>query len=458
MGGATVTRPEAYEQEYYPWTYRRLPKGHPGKKCAVFVVHGIGQQNRTETAANLRAGFEDALEKVDKWQQKNNLKTLTNVDLARFPAPFTLDGYWSNYNEIEKTFPDDWKKFNIREKEFFSNLWRHKTVSVFRTYFWFLKTHFRILSPTVMGKGGVSVFAYLLYWAAVPFSFLAVTFSLLRHPVVLTDFLSDVRLYGEPRGMIEKAIVQRIDYRVGKEFLSMIGLDWDFKKLKAKERLDSSGLKPEFTRIIWVAHSLGTVISYNVISDLCTRALDLKKTGTKEQKDGVNRFFKRLYRFVTMGSPLDKFAFLFEGSLRPWPEKAKDFIGNPGKAKRSANLFAGFWVNFYSVFDPVSGVLTNRETYNGFAPRNFHIRSWRGGIPGWSHSGYWRDQFTLSYILTRTFGKKTLLYKSFKPWPTWLKRAIVIAGFLGWFGLVGGTLYLLAGYWREIFQFLWDLI
>ena len=451
-----MTRPKAFEKEYYPWTFRRLPSDHPGRKHAVFVVHGIGQQRWTETAATLRSGFEDALVKVKKWQDKKKGRPRANINLDRFPSPFVLDGYWSDYSDIEETFPKDWEKFNDREQVFFSNLWHYKTVSVLRTFSWFFWRQITLLNPAVMGKGGVSPFSYVLYWVMAPVAILALIFAAVRHPKIITGFLSDVRLYADPEGMIEKAIVQNIDYRVGKKFLSMMGLDWDLKELKEKQKLDVSGLKPDFTRIIWVAHSLGTVISYNVISDLCTRALELKKNGTPEQKKGVNRFFKRAYRFVTLGSPLDKFAFLFKGSLRPWPQAAKNFLRHPGKSKNPGGSFSGWWVNFYSVFDPVSGVLNNKEVYGVFAPRNFHIRNFSALIPGYSHTAYWKDQFTLSYILTRTFGKKILFYKEFKALPRWLKMILAVVAFLAWFGLLGLILYVIYEYWDVPVKYIWQ--
>jgi hypothetical protein len=133
--------------------------------------------------------------------------------------------------------------------------------------------------------------------------------------------------------VIERAIVQRVDKRVGKEFLRMIGLDWDFKPLPVSEMLKSDGKPVVFDRLIWVAHSLGSVISYNVLSDLFQRADDLDRIGTREQKQGVQKFRDALRRFVTIGSPLDKIAFLLgRDALRPWPSVIQDATGEIGRA------------------------------------------------------------------------------------------------------------------------------
>ena len=81
-GLANFRRARAYEDGVYNWSIRTIPAEleitdedgrsrsipHPARQNAVFVVHGIGQQEWTETAATLHSGFEGALEKILKWQ------------------------------------------------------------------------------------------------------------------------------------------------------------------------------------------------------------------------------------------------------------------------------------------------------------------------------------------------------------------------------------------------------
>ena len=123
-------RPRAFEEAGYGWDIQRIPRTlpdgttpHPCRSSAIFIVHGIGEQQWTETAAQLRAGFEDAFEEIDAWQKKN-LPHGGGVDQIKLPPPFIYDGYWANYDDIEATFPDDWKHFNERERKFFGELWR----------------------------------------------------------------------------------------------------------------------------------------------------------------------------------------------------------------------------------------------------------------------------------------------------------------------------------------------
>ncbi len=317
-------RPLAFEQGNFLWNMQRVPKTlpdgktpHPARSSAIFVVHGIGQQSSTETAAQLRAGFENAFEEIAVWQEKH-LKQSSSDNQPTLPPPFIYEGYWANYDDVQATFSEDWKRFNQREQTFFGNLWKHRVVSGARTIGWMFRQQVHLLHPKVLCE--VGLFAWILYWPLQIVSTAALLFALVRFPKAITGFANDMRVYLEPRGVVERAIVQRIDDRVGQEFLRMIGLDWEFRPLPPDQLIEAGGERFVFKRIVWVAHSLGTVISYNVLSALLHKAEDIKSSGDAKQKAGVALFRRALCRFVTMGSPLDKVAFLYrDESLRPWP-------------------------------------------------------------------------------------------------------------------------------------------
>lgn len=81
----------------------KLPEGdiqtsiHPAE-CAIFVVHGMGEQEWVETAAHLRKNLEDII--------------AYECSSGKFAAPFIYDGYWANYHNLEVTFPANWQKLN----------------------------------------------------------------------------------------------------------------------------------------------------------------------------------------------------------------------------------------------------------------------------------------------------------------------------------------------------------
>ena len=468
-------RPLAFEKGTFMWNMQRVPSTlpdgktpHPARCSAIFVVHGMGQQHWTETAAHLRAGFETAFEKIAAWQQNHPNQSGSDSDLP-LPPPFIWEGFWANYDDVKETFPEDWKHFVEREQTFFGNLWKQRVISGARTMGWVFKQQLRLLDPSLLRE--VGLFAWILYWPLQIVSGAALLFARFRFPEAITGYANDVRLYLEPRGVVERAIVQRIDERVASSFLRMIGLDQEFRQLRHDLLIEAGGKRLAFNRVVWVAHSLGTVISYNVLSALLHKAGELERTGDDEQQAGVRLFRRSLCRFVTMGSPLDKVAFLFRESLRPWPRPSKGPVNTgepPGgpKGKQRRAWFAGgeevtrkvpaekdpaeteWWINFYHVLDPVSGALGSPFICGDQPPLNIHISS--SLIPGLAHVAYWKDARTLRFILGRTYGKDLLRDKQYRLWPPWVLTALAAAGYFVWtiilFGILLGAAYALYRY------------
>ena len=357
---------------------------------------------------------------------------------------------------LEKTFPEEWEKFVPREQEFFRNLWGQRTHSLWRVFRWTIKQQLGLLRLSVLKE--VGPLKWLLYLPLQVILPIVLILATLRYPRLMTEFLADVRLYLDPKGIVEHTIVQRIDYVVGRGFLQLLGLNWDFIPLDKGDGLKAGSETVTFERVVWVAHSLGTVITFNVLSDLLYRACEIDELGVDdastdearsrivEQKAGVERFRDSFKLLVTLGSPLEKAAFLFKSSLRPWPARAK----------------AGFfdWVNFYHLLDPVSGRLRNTRLTGDHHPTNFHIRS--GLIPGLAHVAYWRDKWTLRYILTRAYGPRALYDQDYRPLPTVVRWLIGGAAYLIWAGLLTSlALYAIVKIWPWILTggaFGWEVL
>ena len=391
---------------------------NPGKKSAIFLVHGIGKQLYTETAVQLRSGIEDALVNISNWQEKARKKgtkedkrRLTDLpDPADLAPPFIREGYWANYPDIKKTFNEDCANFSEGELTFFEGLWRKRVFSLFRTCLWFLGKQISLITRGPRGRFG----AWLLYFPLQITGLAALGISALRYPIVITEFLSDVRLYIDPKGIAERAIVQRINERVKADFMRLIGLDSDFRPLADKMKV--VGKPMEFERVIWVAHSLGTVISYNVLSSLFHRMEEILSDPSSDEKQrrGVELFRTRLRRFVTLGSPIDKIVYVFsDRALRKWPEKRpRQELLHGGEDPNARNRDAEdekssdgkreWWFNYYHVFDPVSGALDSEWLFKDNPPINRHI-SWCQ-VPGWAHVAYWSDSKVLRFILSRAYG------------------------------------------------------
>ena len=436
-------RPRAYELNHYPWHLGKVPptvkvggeeKPHPAWRSAIFVVHGMGTQVITETAATLRSGFEDVIESLLAWERKEGIETPLAA-LGAIPPPLIAEGYWADYEDLKATFPEDWADLDGRKRNFFAALWRTRLLSPTRTFFWFLRQQARLLNPRVIWE--VGLFAWFLYIPLQVVSLAALLITLLRWRKILSRVLADVRLYVAPEGITERAIVQRIDYRVGSEFLRMLGLDWEFRPLPLKKQRKLKKKPLNFERVIWVAHSLGTVISFNVLSDLFAKAEELSASGDAKQRRGVEKFQKALRRFVTIGSPLDKIAYLFgERTLRPWPSPDRQKLVSGGEtiAGQGERSPREWWINFYHVLDPVSGPLTSPLICGQKPPLNLHIGFW--ALPGLAHVAYWRDSLTLRFVLSRVYGRTFLQDKEYKPQSALGIKVIAAIGYIVWAALI----------------------
>lgn len=392
-----MPRPRAYEPLPVPFRFVDIPHGSPIRDTAVFVVHGIGNQGFPETAVTLRAGFEDAIGDI-----------LGRHSASPVPPPFAWEGYWADYADFERTFPREWGECTDRERVFFKGLWERRSGGSLRTAGWLLLQYGRLACPwTHQGVGGARKVTLM---AAAPLTAFLTASMLLRHRSILRDVLSDIRVYCSPRGSVEEAIVQRIDRRVGEEFLRLLGLDWDFRDLPSDRWVAISGTRHRFRYVTWVAHSLGTVISYNVLADLLHRATEIRNDlDARDRKRGpgvdpppedgalranVERVERGIRRFVTMGSPLELVLSLFPAALREWHH------GDPRKRPDESGDGRRWWVNFHHVWDPVSSPLVSRRFLGGVS--NHHGRVWR--IPGLAHVSYWRDRAILKYVVSRAYG------------------------------------------------------
>jgi hypothetical protein len=183
----TSKRPKAYEQDFFGWHWGRIKpfitvkgeqKENPGKNSAIFLVHGIGNQMRTETAALLRSGFEDALVQIAKWQDhersKPNSLEKYNLDGLPSPAnmapPYISEGFWADYPEISKTFKKDYENFSKDERTFFEKVWQKRIYSKIRTigWVWWQSVRLVFILPFTNNTGCLAWLSYFPLLIIVP--------------------------------------------------------------------------------------------------------------------------------------------------------------------------------------------------------------------------------------------------------------------------------------------------
>jgi hypothetical protein len=397
-----LTSERAYDALKIPWYFEDIrPLNHPARDCAIYVIHGIGNQLYTETAKELRDGFEDALYNIRKWKREKMGKEMEPI-----PPPFIYEGYWANYSDIEATFPELWRKFSKNERKFFSSLVKHRTTDTWTTTKWFLGQiihliHFNTIKQFGWISGGSII-------AITPLTILVVLLMLLFQRKFISDVLSDIKIYCDPVGSMERAIVQRIDYHIGEQLLRLLGLDWDFKPLPETKLIKICTKPHTFKYVTVIAHSLGTIITYNVISDILNRVDQYekeiertRKTHPLQKKDlslikNIERVKTGLHRFYTWGSPLHNIFLLFPNRIRVWSQETQDTFITKNVGKTSDSIRK--WANFVHPFDPIC------EKLGRIFPdaRNFYCRTFN--FPGGAHSSYFKDPDLLMYIISRTYG------------------------------------------------------
>jgi hypothetical protein len=390
------SRPRAYSQAVQ-WCFE-LMEGHSVaskirildyRKRAIFVVHGIGSHLCDSTAVFLREGFEDALDNLHK-------NEVNDPSFENLPATYIKEGYWGYYDKFEQCFPELWESMPEASRSYFSRLWKTRTESVISTAGWFLcQAWLLVINPHKFGGYKVFVPFRCLYFLVIALLASVGLLILLIVPKChgfIRHYLGDARLYLAPKGPIEHAIVQQIDARVRDDFLQLLGVDLDFDQLPdlldrgRRTRLKIGKEPHRFKNVTWVAHSLGTVVSYNVISELLWKCRQIRKSSDFDQhkKLKVERVERGLDRFYTLGSPLQMVKVLFPKVLKDWPET--DYLKEDFE-----------WMNFYHCFDPISGRLT--ET-NFSCAENCHTKL-DTPLPGWAHIRYWHTVPLCKYILAK---------------------------------------------------------
>ena len=479
-------RPRAfdYRPDRYQWRIGRAPEKirqggkrikNPFLETAIFVVHGIGNQKDTETAAAMRWGIEDSL----------GLLNYPDMDPASdewtLPAPYVNDGHWAQYDDLE-TFVDDiggdLDHLTARQREFFTEAWRARTRGWFRSWLWMVVQGLKLI---LWGSWLKKPFYVLLTVLIAVLMFVAGVWPKSRK--FLITYVNDARLYMEPQGDIEHEIVQLIDRRVARAFLSTIGKTTDFKKVEPYAGVLIDGQSRSFKRVTWVAHSLGTIISFNVIGDILTRCMQIREAHAAKHNQkstdpcaDVEDIETALSRFVTMGSPLDKICFLYardkgdtsgcNSVLRKWPEEY--LPGHPLDLRQKTGCMPceeqqdSWWTNVFYGSDPISGPLDTIEEFLGVEKgesliQNVSTFGWR--LPLASHTGYWSDTGAVSKVIAQAYtGFTNMVWYGFfklgtarnprtlfvRAWPNWthgmlsafglfwITALVVTAMVLGW--------------------------
>lgn len=376
---------------------------NPARTAAIFTVHGIGDQRHAETANAMRVGFEAA---VDCAEENCSL-------VAEAGVPYVHDGWWGNYDDFEASMPDVAATLGAEERAELSHLFRARSLSGPRTLMWFLGRLLRMVSPKTLVKVGVT--RYITYLLMGLLSILGMLALLIRMPRVMATIVNDVRVYGGPEGDTERAICENIDRRVAEAFLRLFGFDLNLDALAVEKLIHLENKPVTFNTVVWVSHSLGTVISYNTMLDVISLCHDAINAASQsggsalvyERAANARKVVAGFHRFITMGSPLQKSTFLFEECLRDETSASALLAWFTSQRMGIGRKMNEWWMNYYLVMDPVSGRLLHPQRFKPFV-RNIHASYM--GVPAASHTSYWSSTLVSSPILSRALGRDVFDY------------------------------------------------
>jgi hypothetical protein len=157
-------------------------------------------------------------------------------------------------------------------------------------------------------------------------------------------------------------------------------------------------MRPLYSDVVVVGHSLGSVIAYDTLNAIINQ---------DQLNGGKLQVVKRTQALITLGSPLDKVAFLFR-------QKAKNaFIRDVLSAAYQPMILSydnrpRWWINIFSTADVVSGSLEYYDDpqHANSEPRrvmNFKDPAWLYN-PVKAHTDYWKRPFAKTFLYRAACG------------------------------------------------------
>lgn len=205
-------------------------------------------------------------------------------------------------------------------------------------------------------------------WGAVTSLSLVLTVCYLIIPKLLTTFLGDLVAYLVASHASEfyslREEIRRRCYKLCRDVMSR-----------------NTGNGYQYENIIFVGHSLGSVIAYDTLNRIL--AEDSEKSGFDPERT-------RIRAFLTLGSPLNKAAFLF-GESQDRVEVRTSLMACLQPMISSSLLRASVpWINVWSWFDPVSAALTYYDPEPDFPTGVINILDDEASVPVIAHITYWQ--------------------------------------------------------------------
>jgi hypothetical protein len=193
----------------------------------------------------------------------------------------------------------------------------------------------------------------------------------------LIEFIGDVAVYVSAHKLSK---FEELRDAIQRSVLDVMGAVYTAKTLE--------GQAFRYNKIIVVGHSLGSVISYDLLNQL------LLEDELSTVRADVRDVRERTKLLVTFGSPLDKIAYLFrikkstdelrDAAIAAWQPMIRNYRFRPDA-----------WWNVYSWMDLFSAPLhfydDPDDKHNGGDQRVENLRDRRAWVPIVAHTAYWTD-------------------------------------------------------------------
>jgi hypothetical protein len=158
----------------------------------------------------------------------------------------------------------------------------------------------------------------------------------------------------------------------------------------------TAGGADAYDQVVVVGHSLGSVVSYDVLNQLlCEDAID--RQGGRPTRDVA----RRTPLFLTFGSPLDKTTFVFAIQHRRTTQAREAVVASAQPMLQDYEWRPQRWVNIYSPWDIISGSLEYFDLPDSSDPRRVdNLRDREATTLLMAHVEYW-DNGLLPEVLSK---------------------------------------------------------
>lgn len=374
-----------------------------GRKIAILVIHGIGQQKPFQTLDEFVRPFIKSYEKFirakgpDPQVTKDHLLKKfpkwiescisISCDVPGNPGVDMYEYYWAHMTQqkIKESEVKSWiqdvakgaERFYRREARRFDE--KEKNDELFSRDGEFRHIKYLVKMLRLGHFLGRLYHIAKILGKVKPIYISNVVNQILRAPLV--DYLGDVTLYCCADKKTQYFEVRR---RILEGAVEM-----------TKHLLENE----EYSEIILVGHSLGSVVGYDTL-DRLNKEMNVNPH--------LRQYASKIKGVVTFGSPLDKIAFFFDEHINPKRHKVRYAIVSQLHGFKRVNIDSETlknnirqyfqdvkWLNFWSKTDPISGHLDVykdvRNIEMDFSNDIKGFRWWGAKLLFDSHFLYWRD-------------------------------------------------------------------